>query len=129
MSLVGTPDYSAPEVLKTGVHQIEQYNKQKAGKGKGKGVGAQKSSKSSANVGYGKAADWWSLGVMMYEMLAGLPAFRGADLRETYQRVLFADLEFKPEEKFSPAARQLLSGMMRRCVIVSTSYLSNLFST
>ena len=30
MSLVGTPDYSAPEVLKTGVHQIES-NKAKEG--------------------------------------------------------------------------------------------------
>jgi serine/threonine protein kinase len=29
LSLVGTPDYSAPEVLKTGVHLIEQHNKMK----------------------------------------------------------------------------------------------------
>jgi len=29
MSLVGTPDYSAPEVLKTGVYQIEKSNKMK----------------------------------------------------------------------------------------------------
>lgn len=30
LSLVGTPDYSAPEVLKTGVHQIEQHKRMKA---------------------------------------------------------------------------------------------------
>ena len=44
------------------------------------------SKKSSANVGYGKAADWWSLGVMIFEMIGGTPAFRGTDLRETYQK-------------------------------------------
>jgi serine/threonine protein kinase len=54
MSLVGTPDYSAPEVLKTGVHQIEQYNKQKAannGKNnKGKNVAAVQTQK-PLNIG------------------------------------------------------------------------------
>ena len=27
------------------------------------------------NVGHGKAADWWTLGVLVYEMLTGVPAF------------------------------------------------------
>ena len=30
LSLVGTPDYSAPEVLRTGVQQIEAHNREKA---------------------------------------------------------------------------------------------------
>lgn len=33
------------------------------------------------------AADWWSVGVMIFEMLGGLPTFRGKDLRQTYQKV------------------------------------------
>lgn len=39
-----------------------------------------------AHIGYGKSADWWSLGIMIYEMIGGLPTFRGADLRQTYQK-------------------------------------------
>jgi serine/threonine protein kinase len=60
------------------------------------------------------AADWWSVGVMIYEMLSGLPTFRGADLRQTYQKVLYAEVIFKPEEKFSPPARELILGLLHR---------------
>ncbi len=94
-------DYSAPEVLKTVVYQIEKSNKikkqqqrgpqsiQSDGKHKrtGGAVGSSDAATATpAHIGYGKAADWWSLGVMMFELLAGVPAFRGSDLRQTYQR-------------------------------------------
>jgi serine/threonine protein kinase len=90
LSLVGTPDYSAPEVLKTGVQQIEAHNREKNAKKNGGPASKAGTSPSipklQANIGYGKAADWWSLGIMIYEMLSGTPTFRGADLRQTYQR-------------------------------------------
>lgn len=91
LSLVGTPDYSAPEVLKTGVHQIEAHNREKNNKDKNKkpdkdSPGLTSTSAKLPKIGYGKAADWWSLGIMIYEMLSGTPTFRGADLRQTYQR-------------------------------------------
>jgi serine/threonine protein kinase len=71
-------------------------------------------SKEKGEYGYGMAADWWSVGVMIYEMLSGLPTFRGADLRQTYQKVLYAEVLFKPEEKFSPPARELILGLLHR---------------
>jgi len=89
LSFLGTPDYSAPEVLKTGVQQIEVHNREKKKMQQyprsrpGASPGTQKI---LSKMGYGKAADWWSLGIMIYEMLAGIPAFRGADLRQTYQK-------------------------------------------
>ena len=99
LSLVGTPDYSAPEVLRTGVQQIEAHNREKALRAKhGKKYKGGNNANTAANnkkeedgfavsnIGYGKAADWWSLGIMIYEMLAGKPTFRGQDLRETYQK-------------------------------------------
>lgn len=91
LSLVGTPDYSAPEVLKTGVQQIEAHNRERAAAAGKKNARKNSTSADSASnripkIGYGKAADWWSLGIMIYEMISGTPTFRGADLRQTYQR-------------------------------------------
>lgn len=51
---------------------------------------------------------------MIFEMLSGLPPFRGPDLRQTYQNVLFADLKFTPVDKFSEASKVLLKGMIQR---------------
>ena len=51
---------------------------------------------------------------MIYEMLSGVPAFRGADLRQTYQKVLFSELEFRPTELFSEPAKTLLVGLLDR---------------
>ena len=116
MTLVGTPDYSAPEVLKTGVYQIEKHNKmkQEASSKKPSKPSSSDSGSDSTHIGYGKAADWWSLGVMLYEMISGTPAFRGCDLRQTYQKVLFSEVEFKPEEHFTPESRSLLLGLLDR---------------
>jgi serine/threonine protein kinase len=89
LSLVGTPDYSAPEVLKTGVQQIEAHNRERNnanGGGKKSPNKGGSSNRLPPKMGYGKAADWWSLGIMIYEMLSGTPTFRGADLRQTYQK-------------------------------------------
>ncbi len=121
MTLVGTPDYSAPEVLKTGVHQIEKQKQRELEKNNS----SKKMFKNNAsnntvaedppNIGYGKAADWWSLGVMIFEMLCGVPAFRGSDLRQTYQKVLFAEVDFTPyPDRFSDASKELLLGLLQK---------------
>jgi len=59
-SEVGTPDYMAPDVLNPN------------------------------GEGYGQEADWWSVGIIMFEMLAGFPPFYSddTDALSTFEKIL-----------------------------------------
>lgn len=62
--------------------------------------------------GHGKPADWWSLGVLVYEMLAGAPPFGADDAAETYQRALRGRVTFPLH--FSRPARDLVQKLLER---------------
>jgi len=44
--------------------------------------------------GHGKAVDWWALGILMYEMLAGYPPFYDEDPLGIYQKILEGKIKF-----------------------------------
>lgn len=62
--------------------------------------------------GHGKAVDWWSLGILLYEMLVGLPPFYSENVSEMYELILKAPLRFP--NFVPPDAQSLLRGLLER---------------
>ena len=46
------------------------------------------------NQGHGKAVDWWTLGILVYEMLVGYPPFEGSDPMALYKNIVKNDIRF-----------------------------------
>ncbi|KAF1987380.1 serine/threonine-protein kinase gad8 [Aulographum hederae CBS 113979] len=64
--------------------------------------------------GYTKTVDWWTLGVLLYEMLTGLPPFYDENTNDMYRKILQEPLHFPGPEIVPPAARDLLTRLLDR---------------
>lgn len=62
------------------------------------------------NKGHGFAADWWSLGILVYEMTAGHAPFTADTPIKLYEKVLEGKFRYPPH--FSKAIRDLLSNLI-----------------
>ncbi|XP_053300595.1 serine/threonine-protein kinase LATS1 [Pleuronectes platessa] len=82
-SLVGTPNYIAPEVL--------------------------------LRTGYTQLCDWWSVGVILYEMVVGQPPYLATTPLETQLKVINwkSTLHIPPQAKLSPEASDLIIKLCR----------------
>lgn len=79
-STVGTPDYIAPEVFM------------------------------QKKTGYGKECDYWSVGVIMFEMLVGYPPFFSDTPPEVYRKIMNwrETLRFPEDSNLSPESMDLI---------------------
>ncbi|KRY81616.1 Ribosomal protein S6 kinase 2 alpha [Trichinella pseudospiralis] len=62
--------------------------------------------------GHSTAADWWSFGVLMFEMLTGSLPFQGSNRKETLTQILKAKLGMP--QFLSPEAQSLLRALFKR---------------
>ncbi|SJL07438.1 probable Serine/threonine-protein kinase gad8 [Armillaria ostoyae] len=62
--------------------------------------------------GYNKTIDWWTLGVLLYEMMSGLPPFYDEVTDKMYEKILRDPLVFGPE--IGGEAESILTGLLNR---------------
>lgn len=64
--------------------------------------------------GYTETVDWWSLGVILFEMLVGYPPFFSEDPSLTCQKILYwrKTLTIPPEANLSSSAIDLLKRLI-----------------
>lgn len=67
-----------------------------------------------ARRSYGKPVDYWSLGVLIYEMLAGVPPFAHREIKELHRKILTEKVRWP--QFFGPDAISVLRGLLERQV-------------
>lgn len=63
------------------------------------------------NLGHHKAVDWWALGILIYEMIAGFPPFYDEEPMGIYQKILSGRIEFS--RVFNPRVKDLLKKLLQ----------------
>ncbi|CAN6682064.1 unnamed protein product [Malus baccata var. baccata] len=64
------------------------------------------------SVEHDASVDIWSLGVLCYEFLYGVPPFEAKEHSDTYRRIVQVDLKFPPKPIVSAQAKDLISQML-----------------
>ncbi|KAG0470750.1 hypothetical protein HPP92_017450 [Vanilla planifolia] len=64
------------------------------------------------SVEHDASVDIWSLGVLCFEFLYGVPPFEAKEHSDTYRRIVEVDLKFPPKPTVSSSAKDLISQML-----------------
>ena len=62
--------------------------------------------------GHNKAADWWSYGILIFEMLCGIPPFYCDNNEKMYELIMHAELRFPKKIQVSDNSKDLLKKLL-----------------
>ncbi|XP_073521274.1 microtubule-associated serine/threonine-protein kinase 3-like, partial [Phyllobates terribilis] len=63
--------------------------------------------------GYGRPADWWSMGIILHEFLVGYVPFHGDSLSELYKNIVTGDIIWDWDRSPPPDAQDLINDLLR----------------
>ena len=55
--------------------------------------------------GYGQAVDWWSIGIILYELVLSVPPFRGDSVQDIFSKAVKEQVEW-PSEEYAVLSRE-----------------------
>lgn len=64
--------------------------------------------------GHNRPADWWSLGVLIYEMIYGIPPFYSSNVQTMYRKAIREQPVFKPGVKISENCKDLILKLLTK---------------
>ena len=62
--------------------------------------------------GHNKAADWWSYGILIFEMLCGIPPFYNENVEKMYDLITQSELKFPKKLNLSDTVKDLISKLL-----------------
>lgn len=62
------------------------------------------------SIGHNASVDWWALGILLFEMLAGYPPFYDQNPYEVYRKITIGHFEFPAQ--ISMNGRKLINGLL-----------------
>ena len=84
----GTCDYIAPEILRAFEEEMVAFEADESTNNTNAKDTSSPRRLGIEHGGYGAEVDWWSLGIVAYELLFGIAPFFAEDVRSTYHKTL-----------------------------------------
>lgn len=64
--------------------------------------------------GSGRPVDWWSLGVLLYELLYNVPPFFEQDVQKMYVKAIVEKVRFPKRPKISKNCKDLIRNLLKK---------------
>ncbi|KXN74021.1 Pkinase-domain-containing protein [Conidiobolus coronatus NRRL 28638] len=68
-------------------------------------------------TGHTSAVDWWTLGILLYEMLYGTTPFKGSNRNSTFSKILKTEVQFPPtphDQQLSSSCKSIVKKLLNK---------------